>query len=266
MAGDGPGRPCWRLLAVVAALLAVGLAGCGSGPVTAPRPPVGTPPWQPASRVLPDGVGDRGWLAAVDALRSQVVQDQGARLVLVGDSLTSRWITVGSASWRARWEPVGALNLGISGDSTQNVLWRLGRGELAGLHPSRAVLLIGTNDITAGWTPAQVVAGIMAVTGAVRAGLPGTPLLLLALLPRDDTAIHGRDVVQVNELLARTTMPAGVTLADLSAHFANPDGRLDRGLYNRDRLHLSAAGYQVLTDALAPALDRLLPAAATVTH
>ena len=46
-----------------------------------------------------------------------------------------------------RFKPLGAGDYGIGGDSTRQVLWRLGHGLVDGLAPKLVVLKIGTNNL-----------------------------------------------------------------------------------------------------------------------
>ena len=55
------------------------------------------------------------------------------------------------------------MNLGQGGDRTQNVLWRLQNGEVEGIQPKIAMLMIGTNNIGRGETPEDTILGIKAV-------------------------------------------------------------------------------------------------------
>lgn len=57
---------------------------------------------------------------------SQRVKEQGAsaEVVFLGDSITQGWESEGKEVWARRFAPRKALNLGISGDRTQHVLWR----------------------------------------------------------------------------------------------------------------------------------------------
>src|SRR5215218_636505 len=69
------------------------------------------------------------------------------RLVFVGDSITDAWRGGEQNSiYEERWGKYNPLNLGISGDKTEHVLWRLEHGELDGLeHGAKlVVMMIGT--------------------------------------------------------------------------------------------------------------------------
>src|SRR5258707_437643 len=75
-------------------------------------------------------------------------------IVLLGDSITQNYELTGPDplhDYRIVWQRYFAdrrvLNLGFNGDGTLNLLWRIKNGEIDGLAPKVAVVLIGTNDI-----------------------------------------------------------------------------------------------------------------------
>ena len=127
--------------------------------------------------------------------------DARARLVLLGDSITEAWrgSSYGEArpdrsvpqvlheTLAKRWPD--PLVLGISGDQTQHLLYRLSHGEISktmAMDPRLlVVLLIGTNNLAAGHAPEEVAEGIEAVAGRVL-NLTRGRLLINALFPRGD--------------------------------------------------------------------------------
>ena len=83
-------------------------------------------------------------------------------LAFVGDSITRRWRGEGNKEvWDKYWGSYRAVNIGIGGDATQNVLWRLKNGQLDGYQARVFVVMIGTNNC---WgqnpVPADVAAGV----------------------------------------------------------------------------------------------------------
>ena len=68
-------------------------------------------------------------------------------MLFLGDSLTERFPYDAPVEWREHMQPRGVLNAGVSGDRTENLLWRLRNGNLDGPPPSLVILLIGTNDL-----------------------------------------------------------------------------------------------------------------------
>mmetsp|Transcript_2137 Transcript_2137/g.2458 ORF Transcript_2137/g.2458 Transcript_2137/m.2458 type:complete len:502 (-) Transcript_2137:72-1577(-) len=84
------------------------------------------------------------------------------------------------------------LPLGLSGDTTHNLLWRLQNGELpAHLNPSVYWLLIGTNDFGDEECSAEMcLLGIIRVIEELRKKKPYATIVVNSLLPRTNDA-HG---------------------------------------------------------------------------
>lgn len=183
---------------------------------------------------------------------------RGTNVVFLGDSITDRWQQAGSAVWRAAFAPMGASNFGISGDGVGQVLWRVQHGEIAPSAPRVVVLLIGTNDLSR-HTPAEVAAGVGAITQTIHEQSPGTKVLLTGLLPRGDAADspYRPAIAEVNRLFAGMADGQTVQFVDPSAAFVNGDGSLRRDLLP-DTLHPNAAGYRILAGSLSPDLHALL--------
>src|SRR5271167_3712470 len=131
-------------------------------------------------------------------------------LVLLGDSITANYELKGpkplrdySGVWQRYYADRYALNLGFSGDGTRHLLWRIMHGEIDGIVPKVAVILIGTNDI--GWlhrTAADTVVGIDAVVAELHLRLPATKILLVGLLPSDRGTWVQRATAEINSALA----------------------------------------------------------------
>lgn len=191
---------------------------------------------------------------------------RGTDVVFLGDSITDRWQGAGRAAWHAAFAPLGAVDFGISGDGVGQVLWRVQHGEIAPSAPRVVVLLIGTNDLRL-HTPAEVAAGVGAITDAIHAQSPETKILLSGLLPRGDSAEspYRPAIAAVNQLLAAQDDGVAVHFVDPGSAFVNPDGSLRRDLLP-DTLHPGPEGYRVLAGALSPDLHALLaPAPVSLT-
>ena len=76
------------------------------------------------------------------------------------------------------------VNLGISGDQTGHVLWRITDGkELANLNPKLAVIMIGTNN-TGNHSAEQIAGGIKAIVDELKTQKPKMKILVLGVFPR----------------------------------------------------------------------------------
>ncbi|MFO1077234.1 MAG: GDSL-type esterase/lipase family protein [Planctomycetota bacterium] len=194
----------------------------------------------------------------------------GHEVVFLGDSITQGFGGDGSATWAREFVPRHAINLGVSGDRTQNVLWRLDHGlidELACLrntiavnHVGVCVVMIGTNNATKGeCTPAEIADGVAAVTQRLLDGLPKAEVLLLAIFPRGGPGdAAARRCAEANALLAqRFAGHPRVHWKDIGRAFLSPDGTLSKDTMP-DLLHLSPAAYRTWADQIVGDVDRLL--------
>lgn len=114
-----------------------------------------------------------------------------ADVIFLGDSITHFWSgepkakrDSGKDSWEKWIAPHHPINLGYGWDRTENVLWRLRHGEIAGLKPKAFVVLIGTNNLSGFNSPAQTAEGVAEVCRELRRQAPQAKILLLAILPR----------------------------------------------------------------------------------
>jgi lysophospholipase L1-like esterase len=179
-------------------------------------------------------------------------------LLFLGDSITQGWGN--NAVWQKHYGSLNAVNFGIGGDTTENVLWRILNGEIDGISPKVAVLMIGTNNFgLEGHQPPDVVKGITTIVQTLRKKLPSTKILLLGIFPRDEKpATESRKKIQtVNEQIAKLEDKKNVRYLDFGAKFTSPDGTLSKEIMP-DFLHLSEKGYQIWADAMDPLLKQLM--------
>ncbi len=222
------------------------------------RAPLKAKPWVPGWGFYPRA--PQTWLRYHEHLRGLSTHTD-PRVVFFGDSLTWEWSgPTGRAVWHRRLALLRTANYGVGGDTTRQALWRIGAGELDGLHPRVVVLLIGTDnlgDALGDSTDAEVAQGVGAVVRALRRRLPHAKVLLLGLLPRQD-ASYCRRVQAVNRPLAALDDGQGVRFLDMGPRFLLGPGRINHVLYTHDQLHLTTSGYQTWADAMCPRLAEML--------
>lgn len=233
---------------LVRALTATALMSAAAAVVVA-KPVVSEGPTRPAPRdAAVAGMHERFLLRA---------KQGDVDLLFLGDSITQMWENH-PGLWDRHYAPRRAANFGVSGDRTQNVLWRIDHGELDGLRPRVVVVLIGTNNLPSD-PPAGVAAGVAAVVARVRKKLPDSKVLLLGLLPRGRTAadqLRAR-LAAVNDRIARLADGKSVEYLDLGRHFLTRDGLVPWDVMP-DALHLSGPGYRTWADAMEPTLWALM--------
>ncbi|HWQ92695.1 MAG TPA: GDSL-type esterase/lipase family protein, partial [Clostridia bacterium] len=103
-------------------------------------------------------------------------------VMFLGDSITQGWEGSGKNVWQKFYGHRKALNIGIGGDRTQHVLYRLENGNIDGIKPKVTVLMIGTNNSNRDDnTEGEILEGVTAIVKKLRASLPETKIILVAI-------------------------------------------------------------------------------------
>ena len=192
--------------------------------------------------------------------------------MFLGDSITQNWERSAPPDWQD-FHPAwlhyygerNALNLGFSGDATCHLLWRLRHGEVEGITPKAAVILIGANNLgRLHWPAEDDVAGIVAVVDETRRRLPRTRILLLGVLPSERSDWASATTLEINRALAAQYHGGDIAFMDLAPLFA-PGGRVDRTLFYdplltppQAPLHPTPAAQARMAAAIEPTLAGLL--------
>ncbi|HZO85876.1 MAG TPA: GDSL-type esterase/lipase family protein [Verrucomicrobiae bacterium] len=203
--------------------------------------------------------GDRGWKDRHELINKRVEEaGEKAQVIFIGDSITQGWEGEGKEVWSKHFARYNAVNLGISGDRTQHVLWRLDNGNLKGLKPKAAVVMIGTNnsngeDNTAG----QIADGVTAIVRKLRDKLPDMKILLVPIFPRGENFNNQRGkILQVNQVVQKLADERNILWVDFGQKFVTPEGRIPRELMP-DYLHLSPRAYEIWAESINPLLGKI---------
>jgi beta-glucosidase len=106
----------------------------------------------------------------------------------IGDSITQGWETRGSNVWHEFYGKRKVINMGVNGDRTQHVLWRIEQGQLDGIKAKVAVVMIGTNNSkNDDNTEADILEGVTAIVQQIQTRQPDTKILLFGIFPRGQT-------------------------------------------------------------------------------
>jgi beta-glucosidase len=192
-----------------------------------------------------------------------------APVAFLGDSIFDAYDLIPySTPGQVPFIPVTNLDLGTSGNTTSNVLWQLAEGELNTTNPQVTVILIGTNNLVNSYTPYETAQGVAAVVNAVRTIQPHSQVLLLGVLPRGqepDTPLR-QEISDTNAMISQLDDHNMVRYLDIGSAYLNPDGTIPQSLMS-DYVHPNVLGYEVMTQAIAPALFWMLghPPSGTAT-
>jgi lysophospholipase L1-like esterase len=197
------------------------------------------------------------WMLRHERMNERVKQGN-VDLVFIGDSITQGWEGAGRAVWEKFYSQRNAVNLGIGGDRTQHVLWRLQNGNLEGISPKLAVVMIGTNNSGSN-TPQQIADGIKAILDELQKRCPKTKVLLLGIFPRGETPEDPRRKVNeaTNQIIAKYADNERVFYLDIGPKFLDDDGTLSREIMP-DLLHLNQKSYTIWAESIEPLVKKLM--------
>ena len=179
-------------------------------------------------------------------------------LLFVGDSITDLWDDRAKGIWDSTWGPLKPANFGISGDTTQGVLWRMQNGELEGFKAKLIVLMLGTNN-TARNSVDEIVDGDRLIVEEFKKRQPQAKVLILGIFPRtaDPAAPIRATIKEINGKLAKLADNKQVFYLDIGDKFLTADGTLTTEIMN-DGLHPTEKGYQVWADATKDRVKELM--------
>ena len=184
--------------------------------------------------------------------------------------------------WKEWFEPLGCLNLGLGGDQTQHVLWRVENGELdfavanasspsSSSLPRVVVVCVGTNNH--GHSADQVADGILAVVAAVRRKLPAACVVVVAVPPRGRHMNNLREkIADINRLVQQRLLPSesaqydpfvtfvGATFMHDLVETAHGGGATISHHDMFDYLHFTNDGYRKFCRPIIDEIKRLLDA------
>lgn len=192
-------------------------------------------------------------------IRKRQADKQNIDLVFVGDSITHYWETAGKKAWERNYAKYNALDLGFSGDRTEHVLWRLQHGEVDGIHPKVAVLMIGTNNSGGQRPPKSTAAAIKRIIDELQQRLPGTKILVLGIFPRadmPDTPVN-RINDDINTILPGFADNRNIFFLNINRALLSADGTLSKDVMP-DLLHPNEKGYEIWAAAMEPELQTLM--------
>ncbi len=153
-------------------------------------------------------------------------------MILLGDSITA-------------WNPVkGVVNLGVPGDTTRDMLWRLEEVEEA--CGDEIYLMAGINDIIMGFSDERILGNDILLIGELKKSF--RRLTIISILPVDNIDRNKR-IEALNVRIEEIATEAQAGYLDIYSEFLGRNGEID-SRYTTDGIHLSARGYELLNSKL----------------
>lgn len=239
-----------------------------------------------------DGSGNPNWYVQVQEKLIKVIdqykKENGTEIdiLLVGDSITWQWIDIAAPytqypqklndPWKSQFGQYKVFNIGVAGDKSQGLLWRLDHGgvqgsEAPGLNPKLVILAIGHNNMYFSRETGNKNAALGVIWSAknLREKFPNADVIVCKIFPNHTPeAAFYKDAKLINAeldpLIAELNDPKVHLLPDMWGDMINPDGTLVEKYFRADEtagkkwVHLSLEGYQLWAEKLKPLVDSIL--------
>ena len=177
-------------------------------------------------------------------------------VAFVGDSHINYLSQTGATVFKEKFGSVSNVNLGLAGDTTSQMLYRIKQQDLVLAGGLKLVVLeVGTNNVALSDDVNAIFRGIKAVVLEIRAQLPYTKILINSILPRRANA-ENKVINKVNDQLATLDNGRGVRFLNVTPQFSGE--RALQRYYRPDSIHLNSRGYRVWIDQLAPLMDQMI--------
>lgn len=194
----------------------------------------------------------------------QASQKPALDVYFLGDSITEFWPTLGKQVWESEFGKLKVLNCGVSGDTTQNILYRITQGEFDRISPKVVVLLAGINNLglSPELKPEDLAKGLQRIVTTLQGKSPASKIILVSILPCDESSAPVRNRIrETNQQLAKLGDDQSVFYLDIHDAFLDPAGNFTTAV-SPDGTHLNANGYKIWAEAMRPILKKLLESAA----
>ena len=225
----------------------------------------------PKARNNPNAKRKSTWHKRYDAKLKQIADYKNdVDVVFIGDSITHFWDNDGAknkrkigglATYKKYFSNYKVINLGYSGDRTENTLWVVNEsGYLKNLKAKMVVVMIGTNNIGhKRSTPAAAAAGVTKIVEGIRTQLPDAKIVLFGVFPRGANAKHifRKQVAEINKVICKLGDDKNVFYCDITDKFVDKKGNLPRTLMP-DVLHPNDAGYEIWAQAMMPYVEKFV--------
>lgn len=164
--------------------------------------------------------------------------------------LGSSTITLWGHDLEREFAQYHALNRGFGGSTLAEVDHYLERICFP-YRPRLILVYAGTNDISEGHSPQQVLADFQRLSERVRARLPQTRIAYISMAMPPSRVRWEKEYAEANQLLRHyTEAHKNMDYIDVSQLLLDQDGRPRAEFYREDQLHMKPTGYAIWTPVI----------------
>ncbi len=163
-------------------------------------------------------------------------------LVFIGDSLTE-WY-----DWQERFPAYRVMNLGISGETVEELLDRRDMLRDRIDAPDVLFLMTGINNILSERN--DITVPYRELVRNLTTWYKGAKVVVQSLLPVDMPWISNDTIRTINYSLSHIAIEHDAEYLDVYSHFVDENGKPRPGLLSDDGVHLASKGYEVWAKAV----------------
>lgn len=186
-------------------------------------------------------------VARIEA-REQAAPPPAGAIVFTGSSSIRLW-----KSLAEDFPQHAVVNRGFGGSQISDLIAYFDRLVTPG-QPRQIVIYSGTNDLSAGEEPAQVLADLATLSGMIRAALPDAKLAWISAAPNPARWSQREAQQQFNGWARAYCERMGYDFIDVWEPMLGEGGEPTRDIYIGDKLHMNDAGYVIWREVVGPYL------------
>ncbi|MBU3179023.1 SGNH hydrolase [Clostridium estertheticum] len=158
-------------------------------------------------------------------------------IIFLGDSLTSR------GNWMHRFPNIKAVNKGIGGNTTTDVINRLDK--IIILNPKKIFLMVGANDLTKSVKKSTTINNYEMIIKILKNKIPNTQIYIQSVLPMNSKLmkISNKDILILNQEIKNLADKYKIYYIDVNSYLIE-DNQLPTK-YSVDGIHLNDKAYEV---------------------
>lgn len=214
------------------------------------------------------GAGWHGdsWRTQMQKMRKLAAANPDLPIVFFGDSITQGLTGSrdrlakpnGTRAFDKAFGKRGAISLGLSGDRTEHLLYRIKHGALQELTPKSIVLQIGVNNLVTGkHTAGEVLDGLSAILTSLRKHQPQAMILVCGPFPSGKLSSRVRQATNHIQTTYNkhwsidSDLELHTVFRDMRSVFLNDDGTFNENMRN-DCIHITPKGQHAWMQAIKP--------------
>jgi len=201
------------------------------------------------------------------AEKCELLKKEKFDLLMIGNSITHNFEKAEYQSiWNQCFAVRNAVNLGISGYRTENVIWNIQNGFLEGQSPKVVVLEIGTNNIDeknypTRHTAGQLAEGITEIVRILREKLPNAKIIVMRCFPGcyggPNPTSYRFILERASDIVSKLADGNHIFICDVNRVFLKKDGSINHDMMG-DWLHPTPAGAKAWAETMEPLLAKLM--------